>query len=49
MVVLIHQAPCIAQPVELGDYLLKYLQEYLPVLIIFKNILASIATRGDVI
>lgn len=49
MIVVIHQAPCITQPVELVDHLFQYLQECLPVLVIFKNILTPITAGGDVI
>ena len=38
-----------AQPVEPGNHLPQCRQEHLPILVVLKNILASIPTRGDVV
>src|SRR5579859_1424106 len=49
MVVVVHQAPGIAQPVELPDHLAEDAQKALPVGVVLEDVLAPVAARGDVI
>jgi hypothetical protein len=49
VVVVIHQTPGVAKPVELRDDLLQCLQKRPTILIVFKNIFPPITTCGDVI
>ena len=45
----VHQAPCVAQSVELLDYLGKGVQKGLPINIIIEDVFAPVTARSDVI
>ena len=49
MVVVVHQTPGIAEPVELVDDLTQCLEKSLPIQVVVKNVFAPIASGGDVI
>jgi hypothetical protein len=49
MVVVVHQTPRIAQPVELLCYLGKDIQKGLPIKIAIEDVFAPVSARGDVV
>ena len=49
MVMVVHQAPGMAKPIELLDRLRQRLQKDSPILVILENGFTPVATRGDVI
>lgn len=49
VVMVVHQTPRMACPVELGDDFFQSLQKHLPVLIVLKNILAPVTARGNMV